>query len=124
MATIKLDLEDITTNYSRYKVEEPVSNLKSWSDVMMRLRKELSAMKLTIEGHVIEELREEVGRLSRSVEKTGTEFDSAKDQIRAADKTRASTVIVRPSPLLSNYPHVRATKVRIFWNFWRSFQRP
>ena len=54
----------------------------------MKVRKELSTLKGTIEAHEIEDLQEELARLSRQVTKTGTELDEAINQIKVADKNK------------------------------------
>ena len=50
MANIRIDLKDITGKYSKHldwndaenhEVEEAMSNLKNWSEKMMKLRKEI-----------------------------------------------------------------------------------
>ena len=97
ISNIKLDLEDITTEYGQYldweiaenhEIEDAMSSLKKWKEKMMKVRKELSTLKGTIEAHEIEELQEELACLSRQVTKTGTELDEAINQIKVADKNK------------------------------------
>ena len=97
ISNIKLDLEDITSEYGQYldweiaenhEVEVAMLSLKKWKDKMMKVRKELSTLKGTIEAHEIEELKDELECLSRQVTKTGTELEEAIKQIKAADKDK------------------------------------